>query len=48
MTTDLASYGLGFGPDSSTRARCTLGGMIGNNACGSRVDDHRLGRKKKK
>lgn len=25
---------LRFGPDPSTHARCTLGGMIGNNACG--------------
>ncbi|KWX01308.1 dimethylmenaquinone methyltransferase [Carbonactinospora thermoautotrophica] len=30
-----ARYGLTFGPDPSTRSRCTLGGMIGNNACGS-------------
>ncbi len=29
-----APYGLRFGPDPSTHARCTLGGMIGNNACG--------------
>jgi FAD/FMN-containing dehydrogenase/Fe-S oxidoreductase len=27
-------HGLRFGPDPSTHARCTLGGMIGNNACG--------------
>ena len=27
-------HGLRFGPDPSTAARCTLGGMIGNNACG--------------
>ena len=26
--------GLRFGPDPSTHARATLGGMIGNNACG--------------
>ncbi|MBA2738549.1 MAG: FAD-binding protein [Nocardioidaceae bacterium] len=29
--------GLRFGPDPSTHTRCTLGGMIGNNACGSRA-----------
>lgn len=28
-------FGLRFGPDPSTWARCTIGGMIGNNACGS-------------
>ena len=28
-------YGLRFGPDPSTHARCTLGGMIANNACGA-------------
>ena len=27
-------FGLRFGPDPSTQARATLGGMIGNNACG--------------
>jgi FAD/FMN-containing dehydrogenase/Fe-S oxidoreductase len=30
-----ATHGLTFGPDPSTHSRCTLGGMIGNNACGS-------------
>ncbi|MSR98565.1 FAD-binding oxidoreductase [Arthrobacter sp. BL-252-APC-1A] len=29
-----AAFGLRFGPDPSTATRCTLGGMIGNNACG--------------
>jgi FAD/FMN-containing dehydrogenase len=29
-----AAHGLRFGPDPSTATRCTLGGMIGNNACG--------------
>ncbi len=28
-------HGLTFGPDPSTHARCTIGGMIGNNSCGS-------------
>src|SRR6266508_1923864 len=31
-----AVHGLTFGPDPSTASRCTLGGMIGNNACGTR------------
>ncbi|KNB51967.1 FAD-binding and (Fe-S)-binding domain-containing protein [Streptomyces caatingaensis] len=30
-----AAHGLTFGPDPSTHSRCTLGGMIGNNACGA-------------
>ena len=29
-----APHGLRFGPDPSTQSRATLGGMIGNNACG--------------
>lgn len=33
----VASHGLRFGPDPSTHSRCTVGGMIGNNACGSRA-----------
>ncbi|HEX2416988.1 MAG TPA: FAD-binding and (Fe-S)-binding domain-containing protein, partial [Micromonosporaceae bacterium] len=32
-----AQHGLRFGPDPSTHNRCTIGGMIGNNACGSRA-----------
>ncbi len=30
----LASHGLFFGPETSTSNRCTIGGMVGNNACG--------------
>ena len=29
------AHGLTFGPDPATHAWCTLGGMIGNNSCGS-------------
>jgi len=32
-----AAHGLRFGPDPSTHTRCTIGGMVGNNACGSRA-----------
>ncbi|MGH3494028.1 MAG: FAD-binding oxidoreductase, partial [Sciscionella sp.] len=32
-----APHGLRFGPDPSTHNRATIGGMIGNNACGSRA-----------
>ncbi len=32
---DALAYGLRFGPDPSTHDRCTIGGMIGNNACGA-------------
>ncbi|TYL46274.1 FAD-binding oxidoreductase [Nocardioides sp. BGMRC 2183] len=32
-----APHGLRYGPDPSTHTRCTLGGMLGNNACGSRA-----------
>ncbi|MCA1816422.1 MAG: FAD-binding oxidoreductase [Acidobacteria bacterium] len=28
-------YNLTFGPDPATHSRCTLGGMIGNNSCGT-------------
>lgn len=30
----LKSFGLQFGPETSTANRCTLGGMLGNNSCG--------------
>ncbi len=33
---DAASeFGLTYGPDPSTHSRCTVGGMVANNACGS-------------
>ncbi|MGK5533295.1 FAD-binding and (Fe-S)-binding domain-containing protein [Streptomyces sp. URMC 129] len=31
----LAPHGLHFGPQPATHPNCTLGGMIGNNSCGS-------------
>ena len=31
----LKPYGLFFGPETSTANRCMIGGMVGNNACGS-------------
>ncbi len=30
-----AAHGLTFAPDPATHSHCTLGGMIGNNACGA-------------
>jgi FAD/FMN-containing dehydrogenase/Fe-S oxidoreductase len=32
-----APFGLRYGPDPSTHARATIGGSLGNNACGSRA-----------
>jgi FAD/FMN-containing dehydrogenase/Fe-S oxidoreductase len=37
ITKAAAPHGLRFGPDPSTHSRCTIGGTIGNNACGSRA-----------
>ena len=34
---EATKIGLRFGPDPSSHTRCTIGGMIGNNACGSRA-----------
>ena len=31
----LQPYGLFFAPETSTSNRCTIGGMVGNNSCGS-------------
>src|SRR5580698_1993301 len=35
-----AQYGLFFAPDPSTKDRCTIGGMIGNNSCGAHSAAH--------
>lgn len=37
LTATAAPHRLRFGPDPSTVDRCTIGGMIGNNACGARA-----------
>ena len=37
VTAVAAPHGLRFGPDPSTHARATVGGSLGNNACGSRA-----------
>jgi FAD/FMN-containing dehydrogenase/Fe-S oxidoreductase len=37
ITKEASRYGLQFGPDPSTHSRATIGGSIGNNACGSRA-----------
>jgi FAD/FMN-containing dehydrogenase/Fe-S oxidoreductase len=36
LQASVSAFGLRFGPDPSTHSRCTIGGMIGNDACGSR------------
>ena len=35
LNLQLAGKGLFFGPETSTSNRCMIGGMVGNNACGS-------------
>ncbi|GGV46576.1 dimethylmenaquinone methyltransferase [Streptomyces griseoflavus] len=35
LNRQLAEYGLMYGPKPATHPNCTLGGMIGNNSCGS-------------
>jgi FAD/FMN-containing dehydrogenase/Fe-S oxidoreductase len=37
ITAAAAEHGLRYGPDPSTHARATIGGSLGNNACGSRA-----------
>lgn len=35
LNREAAVYNLQFGPDTATTNRCMIGGMIGNNSCGS-------------
>ncbi len=35
LNRQLAEYGLMYGPKPATHPNCTIGGMIGNNSCGS-------------
>ncbi|MFN0048124.1 MAG: FAD-binding and (Fe-S)-binding domain-containing protein, partial [Cytophagales bacterium] len=35
LNNHLAPFGLFFGPETSTSNRCMIGGMVGNNSCGS-------------
>lgn len=35
LNMQLEPYGLFFGPNTSTSNRCNIGGMIGNNSCGT-------------
>ena len=35
LNRESAQHGLLFGPDTATTNRCMIGGMIGNNSCGS-------------
>ena len=35
LNMQLREYGLFFGPETSTSNRCMVGGMVGNNSCGS-------------
>lgn len=37
LQAEAARFGLRFGPDPATHSRCTIGGMIGTNACGARA-----------
>lgn len=44
LNREAARLGLQFGPDTATTNRCMLGGMIGNNSCGSFSIKHRTTR----
>jgi FAD/FMN-containing dehydrogenase/Fe-S oxidoreductase len=51
LNIELKKQGLFFGPETSTSNRCNMGGMVGNNSCGSHsliygsTRDHLLGLK---
>ena len=36
----LEPKGLFFGPETSTSSRCMMAGMLGNNSCGTRSEEH--------
>ena len=44
LNREAAKYKLQFGPDTATTNRCMLGGMIGNNSCGSFSIKHKTTR----
>ncbi|MGM0745756.1 MAG: FAD-binding and (Fe-S)-binding domain-containing protein, partial [Bacteroidota bacterium] len=44
LNREAAKTGLQFGPDTATTNRCMLGGMIGNNSCGSFSIKHKTTR----
>ncbi|MFO7846108.1 MAG: FAD-linked oxidase C-terminal domain-containing protein [Balneolaceae bacterium] len=44
LNREAAALGLQFGPDTATTNRCMIGGMIGNNSCGSFSIKHKTTR----
>ena len=44
LNREAKNYGLQFGPDTATTNRCMIGGMIGNNSCGSFSIKHKTTR----
>jgi FAD/FMN-containing dehydrogenase/Fe-S oxidoreductase len=44
LNREAAVFGMQFGPDTATTNRCMLGGMIGNNSCGSFSIKHKTTR----
>src|SRR5258708_34544476 len=35
LQSQVLKHGLMFAPDPSTHSRCTIGGLVGNNSCGT-------------